>query len=80
MKTPLQRSLEARLGLRDAALGLMLPYARAEGLPYVEITTDPDNVASQRTILANGGVLVGPYKKPAQYGEADGLRYRIELV
>ena len=68
------------LGYATAALGLMLPYARAEGLPYVEITTDPDNVASQRTILANGGVLVGPYKKPAQYGEADGLRYRIEFV
>ena len=57
-----------------------MPHARAEGLPYVEITTDPDNPASQKVILANGGVLVGPYKKPAQYGEADGLRYRIDLA
>jgi predicted acetyltransferase len=69
-----------RLGYATAALGLVLPRARAEGLPYVEITTDPDNPASQKVILANGGVLVGAYKKPAQYGEADGLRYRIDLA
>jgi predicted acetyltransferase len=67
------------LGYATAALGLMLPYARGERLPYVEITTDPDNLASQRVIVANGGVLVGPYTKPAQYGNATGLRYRIDL-
>src|SRR3954462_8936262 len=32
-----------------------LGYAKAVGLPYVEITTDPDNVPSRRVIEANGG-------------------------
>jgi predicted acetyltransferase len=67
-------------GYATEALGLMLPYARAEGLSYVEITTDPDNLGSQRVILANGGLLVGPYRKPAQYRNAEGLRFRIDLT
>lgn len=67
-------------GHATAALRLLLPYARAEGLSHVEITTDAGNPASQRVIVANGGKLVGPYQKPPQYGEADGLRFRIELA
>ena len=67
-------------GYATAALGLVMPHARAEGLRYVEITTDADNVASQKVILANGGVLIGHFKKPIQYGGADGLRYRIGLA
>jgi predicted acetyltransferase len=66
-------------GYAARALGLMLPEARALGLPYVELTTDPDNIASQKVILANGGVLVERFAKPAAYGEAEGLRYRIAL-
>ena len=61
------------------ALTLILPHARAEGLRYVEITTDPENLASQRAILANGGVLIERFTKPAQYGHAKGLRFRINL-
>ena len=57
----------------------MLPYAKAEGLPYIEITTDPENVASQRVIMANGGVLVEEFIKPHQFGNKPGLRYRIAL-
>ena len=67
------------LGYAKLALGLILSHARAEGLPYVEITTDPENVASQKVVLANGGVLVEQFTKPPQYGQADGLRYRIKL-
>ena len=69
-----------RRGYAKAALGMMLVHARAEGLAFVELTTDPDNVASQRVILANGGMLVGPFTKPAQYGAVPGLRYRIPLA
>ncbi|MEO8674258.1 MAG: GNAT family N-acetyltransferase [Casimicrobiaceae bacterium] len=70
-----------RRGFATAALGMILPRARAEGLAFVEITTDADNPASQRVILANGGVLIGPYTKPPQYGGADnGLKYRIDLT
>jgi predicted acetyltransferase len=45
----------------------------------VEITTDPTNFASQRVILANGGALVERFIKPAQYGNSEGLRFRIQL-
>jgi predicted acetyltransferase len=68
-----------RRGLATKALSLMLRRARAEGLPHVDITTDPDNVASQRVVLANGAVLIARFRKPAAYGGSEGLRYRIEL-
>jgi len=58
----------------------MLPYAKAEGLPYVEITTDPDNFASRQVIIANGGVLLEEFIKPQQFGSKPGLRYRIALL
>ena len=68
-----------RRGYATEALRQLLPLAKAEGLPYVEITTDVDNVASQRVVQANGGVLVGEFRKPAQYGGHSGLRFRIPL-
>jgi predicted acetyltransferase len=68
------------LGYAKAALAQLLPEAKAVGLPYVDITTDPENMASQRVILANGGVLVEEFTKPSQFGSKLGLRYRIELV
>ncbi len=66
-------------GYATQALRLVLAEAAAEGLPYVLITTDLDNVASQRVIERNGGTLVGRYVKPAAYGGAESLRYRIVL-
>jgi predicted acetyltransferase len=66
-------------GYGREALRQLLPEARAEGLRYVEITTEPDNTASRRVIEANGGVLVEQFKKPPQYGGTPGLRYRIML-
>jgi predicted acetyltransferase len=66
-------------GYATLALRLLLPETKAEGLPFVEITTDPGNVASQRVIEANGGILVERFVKPPQYGSSDGLRYRIYL-
>ena len=66
-----------RLGYATQALGLLLVEARAEGLPFVEITTDPENTASQRVITANGGVLFERFTKPPQFGSVPGLRFRI---
>ena len=66
-------------GYATQALRMLLPDARAEGLPFVEITTDPGNTASQRVIEANGGVLFEHFTKPAQFGGMPGLRYRIAL-
>jgi len=69
-----------RLGYAKSALRFMLPEARAIGLPYVEITTDPDNIASQRVIEANGGILVEHFIKPQQFGCKPGLRFRITFT
>ena len=68
------------LGYATAALRAILPEARAEGLARVEITTEPDNVASQRVIEANGGVLVERYRRPPQLGGTPALRYRVDLA
>jgi predicted acetyltransferase len=68
-----------RLGYATCALRLMLREAKAVGLPYVEITTDPGNMASQRVIAANRGILVEQFTKPPQFGSKPGLRFRIAL-
>ena len=67
-------------GYAKRALALVLPEARAEGLDYVELITNPDNLASQRVIEANGGRLIERFIEPPQYGSAPGLRYRIYLT
>ena len=66
-------------GYATQALRALLPDAKAEGLRYVEITTVPENVASQRVILANGGVLVEEFTALAALGGRRQLRYRIQL-
>lgn len=68
------------LGYAKAALAQLLPEAKSVGLPFVEITTDPENIASQRVILANGGVLVARFIKPPQFGSTPGLRFRIAVA
>ena len=71
---------QRRQGHATRALALMLGVARERGLPRVEITTDPHNLASQRVITACGGVLLGPFDKGEPYGHQPGLRYVIELA
>lgn len=68
-----------RMGYATRALALLLPEVRIEGLNHVEITTDPDNVGSQRVIEANGGVLVERFFASAAYDNRLTLRYRIDL-
>lgn len=68
-----------RRGYATRALALLLPLAKARGLAHVDLTTDPDNIPSQRVIVANNGVLQGRFRKPPHYGNADGLLYRIQL-
>jgi len=69
-----------RRGYATKALTLMLAEARHEDLDYVELTTDVSNIASQRVIAANGGECVERFSKPAAYGGAESLRYRIYFV
>jgi predicted acetyltransferase len=49
----------------------------AEGLRDVEISTQPHNIASQRVITANGGVLVEEFVTPPTLGSRQELRYRV---
>lgn len=64
-------------GYATRALGLLLE--EITDMPFVELTTNLDNVPSQKVILANGGYLVERFRKPAAYGDSEGLRYRIDL-
>jgi predicted acetyltransferase len=67
-------------GYATRALREVLRDAQAEGLRYVEITTSPDNVASQRVIQANGGVFVEEFVTPPALGGRRELRYRVNLT
>ena len=66
-----------RRGYATEALRLLLPHVWEEGLTHVDITTDLDNVPSQRVIEANGGVLIEQFNKSDVYGGTPSLRYRI---
>ena len=68
-----------RRGYATRALGLLLPDAKREGLDYVELTTDADNIASQRVIIANGGEVIEHFNKSQAYGGTESLRFRIHL-
>jgi predicted acetyltransferase len=66
-------------GYATRALALFLPEARKEGLKYVELTTDLDNVPSQKVITSNGGVFVKRFRKDPAYGDVEALLFRIDL-
>lgn len=69
-----------RRGYATAALLHMLDEARQLKLPYIEVTADPDNLPSQKVILAAGGQLRERFNKPPQFGGKPCLRFRIALV
>lgn len=68
-----------RRGYATEALRLLLLDVSSEGLTHVTITTDVDNIASQRVITSNGGVLVEQFVSPQSHGAKPSLRYRIDL-
>jgi len=68
-----------RRGYATRALALILPEVARERLRYVEITTTPENLASQRVIEANGGVLREEFTSAPALGAKRHLRYRILL-
>ena len=67
-------------GYATRALRLILPEARAIGMPFVELTTDIDNLPSRRVIESNGGILIERFFKPVTHGGAESLRFRIFLA
>lgn len=68
-----------RRGYATQALALMLPEARKLGLKQVDLTTDFDNLPSQKVITANGGYLVERFTKMASHGGGETLLFRIAL-
>lgn len=68
------------LGYGSQALAAILPEARGEGLPFVEVTTDVTNEASRRMIEANGAVLVARFQPAQPSPLPEQLRYRIYLT
>ena len=66
-------------GYASKALALLLPEARKEGLAWVDLTTDIDNIPSQKVISNNGGVMVERFTKSAGHGGGEALRWRIML-
>lgn len=70
---------KAGRGYATRGLALLLPMARAVGLNYVELTTEKDNLPSQKVILNNGGVRLGPYQMAAALHRGEALKFRIDL-
>ena len=66
-------------GYATAALRLLIPELGEIGLPFMTLTTNIDNLASQKVITANGGVLVERFDKPQALGGGEALRFRIDL-
>jgi predicted acetyltransferase len=64
-------------GYASRALRLIVEDAWALGLPYVDLTTDPENSASQKVMLNAGAQLVERFRKPDSFGGGEACRYRI---
>ncbi len=71
------RPSERRKGYAKEMLRLTLPFCREIGLDKVLISCTPDNPASRRTILANGGVYACTVHEPG--ADIDLERYWIVL-
>ncbi|MEO0862431.1 MAG: GNAT family N-acetyltransferase [Pseudomonadota bacterium] len=68
-----------REGLATFALGALLPEARDVGLTAVDLTADPENIASVRVIEKNGGQVVMHRDKLPVHGGGPEVLFRIVL-
>lgn len=66
-------------GYATVALKLMLQDAKALGMRFIYIHAQPENIGSQKVILANGGIFLEHMRMPAAYGYKADNRYRIDL-
>jgi predicted acetyltransferase len=66
-----------RRGYATRALGEFLPDAAGEGLRFVDICAEADNLASRRVIERNGGVFVEEFVTVPSLGSRREVRYRI---
>lgn len=66
-------------GYATRGLALILDDARRRGMGQVEVTTQPDNLASAKVIVANGGVFQGEFVEDPGYGGKIAHRYIVSL-
>ena len=71
------RPSERRKGYAKAMLRDCLPFCRSVGLDRILVCCLDDNVASRKTILANGGIFDGTVYEPSEKVTVE--RYWIEL-
>lgn len=71
------RSSERRKGYGKEMLKQALPYCKELGLDRVLITCFEDNIASEKTMLANGGIYESTVYEPDE--KVNLKRYWIEL-
>ena len=69
-----------RLGYATAAVRAIMSDAAREGLRWIEITCDVDNLASQGVIVGAGGTFVERFTYPGEYVKGDGFRYRVAIT
>jgi predicted acetyltransferase/predicted enzyme related to lactoylglutathione lyase len=69
-----------RLGYATRALRLLLKQAVKEGLPFVQIVADADNVPSQRVIETNWGKVIERFDKYGTPGLRTASRSLISLM
>lgn len=66
-------------GYATKGVQLLLPMLAEYGLRYVEVTTEPDNFASQKVITGNNGVFLKEIQPPAVYGSGTKYLYRLDV-
>lgn len=66
-------------GLATAAVLEILTIAREVGLRHVDLTADPDNIASIRVMEKAGATYVGTFTTPEALGGVTDALYRIML-
>ena len=57
----------------------ILPIARSIGLRHVDLTADPDNIASIRVMEKAGATYLGTFTTPEALGGVTDSLYRIML-
>ncbi len=68
-----------RKGYATAALRALIEEIRYCGMPYVELTTDVDNLPSQEVIVRCGGAFIENFEKLPANGGGTAIRFRIFL-
>lgn len=69
-----------RLGYATEAVRAIVPDAAGEGLRWIEITCDVDNLASQGVIVGAGGSFIERFAYHESHGKGEGFRYRVVVT